>query len=50
MTTFLAIGLGVLNLWRVEFCPFSISRRSPWTQCWRYRDRLRLYCTPCSLR
>jgi len=34
---FLAIGLGVLNLWWVEFCHFPISRRSPLTQCWCYR-------------
>jgi len=33
----LAIGLGVLDLWGVEFCHFPISRRSPLTQCWRYR-------------
>ena len=35
-TIFLAIGLGVLILWGVEFCHFPISRLSPWTQCWRY--------------
>jgi len=34
---FLAIGLGVLNLWGVEFCNFPISRRSPLSQCWSYR-------------
>ena len=28
---FLAIGLGVLNLWGVEFCHFPIFRRSPLT-------------------
>jgi len=29
--------LGVLILWGVEFCHFPISRRSPLTQCLRYR-------------
>ena len=37
MPIFLAIGLGVLNMWGIEFCHFHISRRSPLTQCWRYR-------------
>ena len=35
--SFLAVGLGVLNLWGVELCHFSICRRSPLTPCWRYR-------------
>ena len=39
MPIFLAIGLGVLNLWGVEFCHCPISRRSPLTQCWRYRSQ-----------
>ena len=34
MPNFLAIGLGVLNLWGVKFCHIPISRRSPLTQCW----------------
>ena len=45
MTIFLAIGLGVSILWGVEFCYFPISRRSPLTQCLRYRTACDTQCS-----
>jgi len=41
---FLANGLGVLILWRVKFCHFTISRLLRLTQCWHHSAACDKWC------